>query len=128
MFTKSFDISLARLSFILIFVVGTLGVRPVNPALAAATLTVMNANDSGSGSLRQAIADAASGETITFDSALAGATIALNSQLTINKDLTIDGSGLSSHVILSGQNTTRIMELWFTAKVVLSDLTFQAGN
>ena len=37
------------------------------PAAAANTLTVTNTNDSGAGSLRQAIADAASGDTINFN-------------------------------------------------------------
>jgi hypothetical protein len=38
------------------------------PVQAQATITVTNGNDSGPGSLRQAIADASSGDTITFDS------------------------------------------------------------
>ena len=36
------------------------------PAAQAATLTVTNPNDSGAGSLRQAVADAAGGDTIEF--------------------------------------------------------------
>ena len=34
----------------------------------AATFTVINTNDSGAGSLRQALADANDGDTINFDS------------------------------------------------------------
>ncbi len=45
---------------------------PAGPA-AAATLTVTNTNDSGAGSLRQAIADAASGDTIDFAPGVTGA-------------------------------------------------------
>jgi hypothetical protein len=55
-------------------------------AQAPGTLTVTNANDSGAGSLRQAIADAGPGDTILFDS---GFTIRLASPLSIDKDLTI---------------------------------------
>ncbi|NET97035.1 MAG: hypothetical protein F6K05_29565, partial [Okeania sp. SIO1H2] len=53
--------------------------------------TVTNLNDSGSGSLRQAITDAAAGDTIQFDPSLGGQTIALASELLIDKNLTIDG-------------------------------------
>lgn len=45
----------------------------------AATLIVTNANDSGPGSLRQALADANNGDTIQFDVALNGQTISLTS-------------------------------------------------
>lgn len=60
-----------------------------------ATLTVVNANDDGIGSLRQAIlsANAAAGsDTITFDPSLAGESILLSSgQLTVTDDLIFDG-------------------------------------
>ena len=56
----------------------------------AATLTVLNTNDSGAGSLRAAIAAAASGDTINF--AVTGM-ITLASELAIDKNLTIQGPG-----------------------------------
>jgi hypothetical protein len=57
------------------------------------TLTVLNTNDSGPGSLRAEIAAAQSGDTIDFDPSLAGQIINLTSgELAINKSLTIDGS------------------------------------
>ncbi len=59
----------------------------------AATIVVANANDSGPGSLRQAIADANAGDTINF--APGAANIALSSVLPVNKaNLTIDASAL----------------------------------
>jgi CSLREA domain-containing protein len=76
----------------------------------AATLTVTKTADTNDGvcdsdcSLREAIAAAGSGDTITFDSALSGGTIYLNSTLNINKNLTIDGSALVSKITISGDS------------------------
>ncbi|HEV3184795.1 MAG TPA: choice-of-anchor Q domain-containing protein [Xanthobacteraceae bacterium] len=56
------------------------------------TLTVTNLNDGGAGSLRQAILDANSGDTINFAPGLAGGTLVLtNGELDITKSITIDG-------------------------------------
>src|SRR6516165_5357296 len=56
------------------------------------TLTVMNTNDSGAGSLRAEIAAANPGDTINFAPSLNGQTINLTSgQLVINKNLTVQG-------------------------------------
>ena len=72
----------------------------------AATLTVTNTADSGPGSLRQAIADAAPGDTITF--ALPNpSTITLSSELVIAKNLKISGPGATA-LMISGNNATRI--------------------
>ena len=51
----------------------------VAPARAV-DLLVLNTDDSGSGSLRQAVADAGDGATILFDSRLSGQTISLGRQ------------------------------------------------
>lgn len=78
---------------------------------SAATLTVQNNNDDGSGSLRQMILDASSGDTIVFDPSLSGTTITLSSYLVIIKDLIIDGDINNDEVpdvTLSGNNATRI--------------------
>ncbi len=66
------------------------------------SLIVANANDSGTGSLRQAISDAVSGDTITFDPSLSGQIIRLSSTLSIEKDLIIDGSALNQNVKING--------------------------
>ena len=103
------------------------GAAGVTPAYAA-TLTVTNTNDSGAGSLRQAIADAASGDTITFDAGLSGQTITLTSgELAIAKDLTIDGSALASQVTISGNNTSRVFNI-SSGSVTLNNLTIAYGN
>ncbi len=66
---------------------------------AEATITVANNNDSGLGSLRQAISDAAPGETILVPAN----TYTLSSdELTIEKSLTIAGHGAADTTISSG--------------------------
>jgi N-acetylneuraminic acid mutarotase len=58
------------------------------------TTIVTNTNDSGPGSLRQALADAHDGDTINFDSSLNDQTIMLTSaELVIDKNITINGPG-----------------------------------
>lgn len=63
-------------------------------AHGVSNVTVTNTDDSGAGSLRQAIADAASGDTIVFDAAVFSVpqTITLASELAVDKNLTIDGA------------------------------------
>ena len=77
-----------------------------------ATFTVNNNNDSGLGSLRQAIIDAnaATGlDTIEFADNLSGQTITLTSgELQITDHLTINGLG-ADFLTLSGNNTDRVL-------------------
>jgi predicted outer membrane repeat protein len=76
------------------------------------TIAVTNTNDSGSGSLRDAIANAQSGDTIKFDSSLANQTITLTKQIEIGagKNLTIDGAE-ANNLTISGDNKSRIFLL-----------------
>ncbi|ERT06297.1 hypothetical protein M595_3741, partial [Lyngbya aestuarii BL J] len=89
---------------------------PINPQnliayegiLLAAVLTVSNTNNSGVGSLREAISLAQPGDFIQFDSSLANQKITLTSgELEINKNLIIDG-GNATGLTLSGNNTSRV--------------------
>jgi Tol biopolymer transport system component len=96
-------------------------------SVQAATLIVTNTNDSGPGSLSQAVYDATSGDIITFDPSLAGQTITLASNLVIGKNLTIDGSGLSPQLIISGGNIAHL-EVPSGGTVTISDLTITNGN
>jgi hypothetical protein len=57
------------------------------------TLTVVNTNDDGPGSLRQAIADAAAGDTIDFDLPTPAVIGLTSDELFIDKSLTIAGPG-----------------------------------
>ncbi|MFT3892415.1 MAG: choice-of-anchor Q domain-containing protein [Anaerolineales bacterium] len=89
-----------------------------------ATLTVSNSNNRDAGSLRQAIADAASGATIIFDPSLAGQIIKFASDLTIDKSLRIMGSGLSPQLILNGGNVYRLITpQFYSSNITISDVT-----
>jgi hypothetical protein len=78
-------------------VLGVLIIPALNPPgviriVRASTLTVTNTNDSGMGSLRQAVIDANPGDTITFTVPLPG-TITLTGGAISIGDLTIMGPG-----------------------------------
>src|SRR3954447_16590991 len=77
--------------------------------LAAATLIVTTTNDSGPGSLRQAIADAVPGDVITFNLP-DHSTITLASELVVTKNLTINGPG-AAHLTISGNNAVRVLQV-----------------
>ena len=86
-----------------------------------ATLTVSTNADSGSGSLREAIASAQSGDTIVFNSSLADRTITLTGgQLEIDKHLIIDG-GAAPGLTISGNEANRVID-------VQNDPNFNAVN
>ncbi len=65
----------------------------VGMAAIGATLTVTNTGDSGSGSLRQALIDAADGDTINFELQLPAVIDLTTGPLSIDKDVEILGSG-----------------------------------
>jgi hypothetical protein len=92
-------------------------------AANAATLTVTTAADSGPGSLRQTIADAAPGDTIDF-----GVTgvITLAAQLGIDKDLTITGPG-AADLAISGNGKVRVMRIAY-GSVHITGLTIRYGK
>lgn len=104
-----------------------LGTRYAKPVYAA-TLVVTNTNDNGAGSLRQALLNAASGDTITFDLSLSGQTITLASTLVIDKNLTIDGSALDSQIRISGNNNVGVVETKSSNGVTLDSLLITDGN
>src|SRR5262249_55809036 len=92
------------------------------------TLTVLNNLDSGLGSLRAAIADASSGDTIRFAPSLNGQTITLTSgELAISKNLDIEGPG-ASLLAVSGNDASRVFDISKRLTVTLAGLTITHGS
>ena len=88
-------------------------------------ITVTNTNDSGSGSLRQALADANDGDTINF--AVTG-TIGLTSgELLVNKSVTVSGPG-ADILTVNGNATYRVFQIAPNKVVTISNLTITNGN
>ena len=102
---------------------------PVGPAQAAPTETVGNLNDSGAGSLRQALIDVDAGGTVAFDSSLSG-TISIQNALLIDKSVTIEGPG-ADRVTLDGGLRDNILVIGSVNPgehdVTISGLTFYRG-
>ncbi|MBI4748116.1 MAG: putative Ig domain-containing protein [Acidobacteria bacterium] len=110
-----------------------IGLRVVSASRAAtgggfttnATLTVTNGNDSGSGSLRDRITAAASGDTIQFSGVT---TVTLTSdELLIDKNLTINGGTNGVTITRSGATQFRIFNI-SSGTVSLTKLTISNGN
>ena len=103
------------------------GARRARGPRLLSTLTVTNTDDSGSGSLRQAIADASSGDTIKFAHNLRGQTITLTSgELEISQGITIDGPG-ADELAVSGDDSSRVFQIDPGADVTISGLTITDG-
>ncbi|MDL5038615.1 DUF4347 domain-containing protein [Comamonas sp. Y6] len=114
---------------------GTIDRTPVFSALGEAayqynlaTLTVTSNADTGVGTLRNAIAGAITGDTITFSS---GMTVGLTTgQLVINKGITIDGDlnndGVAD-VTLDANYHSRVLQVQAGSNVMLDGLVITRG-
>ncbi len=91
------------------------------------TLVVTNAHDSGSGSLRQQIADASTGDTITFSNKLKGQTITLTSgELDVTSSITISGPG-AGKLAVSGGGSSEVFNIDSGVTATISGLTITDG-
>ncbi|MDU8281487.1 Ig-like domain-containing protein [Pseudomonas syringae pv. actinidiae] len=76
-----------------------------------ATFTVTSTSNTGTGSLREALTNAQNGDIVTFST---GMTVALQSQIVVSKNITIDGDlnndGVAD-VTLDGQNRTSVIRV-----------------
>ncbi len=89
-------------------------------------VSVFNTNDSGTDSLRQALADVCDGGTITFDSSINGTPINLASTLSVTKNVTIRGNGAANTIL---QGTTNVRHFTQTAgNLTLDGMTLQNGS
>jgi len=93
----------------------------LSPRAFSALLMVTNLADSGPGTLRAQMAAANPGDTIRFG--LTG-TIALNSELTINKNLRIEGQ---TFVRITAQNNSRIFNIT-SGEVGIFNLSLSDGR
>lgn len=100
-----------------------------------ATFTVTNTNDSGAGSLRQAIIDANNlleNNVINFQDNLTGTITLTSGELVITGDLTINGTGTRNLIVqrstLSGTPNFRIFRVVSTGIVNINNLTIFNGK
>jgi hypothetical protein len=107
-----------------------LALESLEDRMTPSTLTVTNNADSGMGSLRYEIANAASGDTIVFKNNVHSITLTTG-ELAISKNLNIQGPG-ANRLTISGNDASRVFEIMGSANVAMSGLTvadgFVSGN
>ena len=90
-------------------------------------VVVTNTNDSGEGSLREALTLVADDGTVTFAPGLADQTIVLTSgQLAIDSSVTVDAS-TAAPVTISGNDASRVVQVAAGANVAMNDLVIRDG-
>ena len=102
-----------------------LAVLAASPVFAA-SITVTNTNDNGAGSLRDAIDNAAPGDTINFNLTYP-ATITLSSTLPIGTSLTISGPG-ASNLAVSGGGSVQVFSIGSGVTATISGVTIKNGS
>ncbi|HKV39505.1 MAG TPA: choice-of-anchor Q domain-containing protein [Blastocatellia bacterium] len=116
-------------SLIALFAVALTGRHVAVKAQTCTTNPVVTTNaDSGMGSLRDAISNACDGSTITFANSVTSP-IVLQSELDVDKNLTIQGPGAGT-LTISGNKAVRVFHLGSVTPGVtisISDLTIADG-
>jgi hypothetical protein len=98
------------------------------PSVRGATITVVNTNDSGAGSLRQALAGAVDGDTINFNSSLNGQTIVSTSgELEVDKSVAISGPG-ADRLTVNANHASRVFYIASGKDVTISGLSIINGS
>jgi hypothetical protein len=91
----------------------------------AATITVTNTNDSGAGSLREALANANDGDTIHFG--ITGTITLTTGELLVDKSVTISGPGAAS-LTVDGNFADRVFHVSSGVTATIAGLTITNGN
>jgi predicted outer membrane repeat protein len=89
-----------------------------------ATITVTTKNDSGPGSLRQALAIANDGDTIMF--AVTGSIVLTSGELVVDTSITISGPG-ADKLAVDGNASSRVFHIASGKTVSITDLTITNG-
>jgi hypothetical protein len=121
--------NLLLLLFIFVFSFASFG----QDAPETATFTVTNLNDSGAGSLRQAIFDAglvAGDDTINFANGLSGAITLTSGELLINSNVAINGNASIAITRSTATETPnfRILNIASGVSASISNLTISGGK
>ncbi|HEV2295516.1 MAG TPA: LamG-like jellyroll fold domain-containing protein [Tepidisphaeraceae bacterium] len=99
-------------------------IEPLESRLLMAVVQVINNNDAGPGSLRQAIADAGSGDTVSLQ---VTGTISLQDPLIVAKKLTFQGPG-ENHLTITARAGIHAMDIGSLAPVTINDVRFANGQ
>jgi hypothetical protein len=91
----------------------------------AATITVTNTNDSGPGSLRQALTIANDGDTVTF--AVTGTIILTSGGLLVARNVTISGPG-ANQLSVDGSQALLVFGIFPGKSAIISGLSIRNGQ
>lgn len=124
--------TLHRQTLVLICVALVASAVMLAPLPVRAASPVANCNDSGAGSLRDAITTATSGATITFQAGLncsntgSGPITLTGGTLTLTQNVTIDGIG--AMIVVDGNNNGSVFTVNSGVTASINLLTIQHGN
>src|SRR5262249_26545096 len=94
---------------------------------APCTNTVYNTQDSGPGSLRDALANATNSETITFCPSVTGTILLTSGQLAVSNNITIFGPG-ANVLAVNGNGSNRVFYISTGTTVTIAGLAIINGS
>lgn len=97
------------------------------PVAMTAERWVTSSGDSGTGTLREALAAAQDGDAIVIARGLSRRTLKLNSTLSVGKNVTIDATPAPGFTV-NGQNAVRLFDVAESAQVTFRGLRLREGR